>query len=556
MSILQGNFKRGPGNLLTEFVAVGVNALQSSPDGVTWTANSPPSAITYNGVCYSPQLKLWVAVGNGASHCTAQNGITWTNRTAAANANWQAVAWSPSLGLFAAVRDTGVNFSVGTSPTGQTWTLQAAPGGSWRSIRWNETLGLFIAVGAAGSNKIMTSPDGVNWTARTEASALAWQDVVFDGDGALGVALASDMSTSGAQSSPDGVNWTTRTVPRVAFSGVAYAQSVGLYVGVGTNVTSPANFYSASSPDGSTWTLGNLAAGTWNSVAWSDRLGKFVAVSSTGSNRIANSTDGATWSLSADAAGATLNYVGSASQDGTSNKRSNLTSFSGSGTDNSAGPSTSAFNVNAGTMIVVDVTREGTGDIDANGSFLTNNRGLTFVKQSSIAAFQSVPGKWYRIEKWWAYTPADLTGLTLSIQFNRTGSNNSYNTQMSIYGYSNVPKANGGNPFYSNSAANPKTASNLTGTASTMTATVDPRGIAKSVTMSSAVYRDTGLALSTQGVGMLPIHSIGTTNSSGNMNLVTEDKVSNKSLSATQAGAFVTSQAVWLVLTDVIDATP
>lgn len=127
---------------------------------------------------------------------------------------------------------------------------------------------------------------------------------------------------------------------------------------------------------------------------------------------------------------------------------------------------------------------------------------------------------------------------------------------MSVYGYSNVPKAATGSPFYSNSGANPASANSTSGTASTMTVNADPRGILATVVLAASVHRDTGNGASGAGSNMTVIHTLGPNSSSANMTFVNEDRVSNRALGAVQAGAFTTQQGVWAVLTDVIDATP
>ena len=55
-----------------------------------------------------------------------------------------------------------------TSRDGYSWKLQNAPPLDiwWKSVTYGN--GLFVAAGASGNNnRIMTSPDSVNWTIRT-----------------------------------------------------------------------------------------------------------------------------------------------------------------------------------------------------------------------------------------------------------------------------------------------------------------------------------------------------------------------------------------------------
>ena len=48
--------------------------------------------------------------------------------------------------------------------------------------------GLFVAVASSGTSRVMTSPDGINWTSRTAAESNCWTSVTY-GNG-LFVAVA------------------------------------------------------------------------------------------------------------------------------------------------------------------------------------------------------------------------------------------------------------------------------------------------------------------------------------------------------------------------------
>ncbi|TGL59030.1 hypothetical protein EHQ64_16635, partial [Leptospira sarikeiensis] len=48
------------------------------------------------------------------------------------------------------------------------WTARSASAASgWWGIAYGK--GLFVAVGDSGTNRVMTSPDGITWTSRTAA---------------------------------------------------------------------------------------------------------------------------------------------------------------------------------------------------------------------------------------------------------------------------------------------------------------------------------------------------------------------------------------------------
>ena len=107
---------------------------------------------------------------------------------------------------------------------------------------WSPELSLFVAVASGGTNRVMTSPDGITWTSRTSTSAcfsVCWSPE-------LSIFVAS--GTSGTISySPDGINWTAKSIS-------------------GSN--------------------------SWYSVCWSPELSIFVAVANSGTNRVITSNIG------------------------------------------------------------------------------------------------------------------------------------------------------------------------------------------------------------------------------------------------------------------------
>jgi hypothetical protein len=98
-----------------------------------------------------------------------------------------------------------------TSPDGINWTARTAPSpdnSAWRSITYGD--GLFVAVASSGTHKVMTSPDGINWTARTVPSPddSGWLSVTY-GNGLFVAGAAS--GTHKVMTSPDGINWSSKT---------------------------------------------------------------------------------------------------------------------------------------------------------------------------------------------------------------------------------------------------------------------------------------------------------------------------------------------------------
>ncbi|MFN7266808.1 MAG: hypothetical protein ACK5VB_04885 [Bacteroidota bacterium] len=198
--------------------------------------------------------------------------------------NWSSVTYGN--GLYVAVANSGTGNRVMTSPDGINWTSRtSASDNNWNSVTYGN--GLFVAVadgGPASANHVMTSPDGINWTSRS-ASSINWKSVTY-GNG-LFVAVSSTTTTARVMTSSDGITWTNRTTSsNINWSGVAYGN--GQFVAVAPNSV-------MTSPDGITWTARSAAAASdWKSITYGNGL--YVAVANNGTgNRVMTSPDGITW---------------------------------------------------------------------------------------------------------------------------------------------------------------------------------------------------------------------------------------------------------------------
>ena len=81
---------------------------------------------------------------------TAQTAVSsWTGYASSNDSNaWRNVCWSPELGLFVATAEVGTN-RVMTSPDGITWTGQTVPNNYWLGVCWSPQKSLFVAVAEA-----------------------------------------------------------------------------------------------------------------------------------------------------------------------------------------------------------------------------------------------------------------------------------------------------------------------------------------------------------------------------------------------------------------------
>lgn len=158
--------------------------------------------------------------------------------------------------------------------------------GSTNSTIYDSANPLFVAVSGNGVNQVMTSTDGITWTARAESQANAWYGVAY-GNG-LFVAIAND-GVNRVMTSPDGISWTNRTAAE-ANTWVDVTYGNGIFVAISSDGTNRV----MTSTDGTTWVArAAAAANTWEEITYGNGL--FVAVSSDGTNRVMTSTDGGAW---------------------------------------------------------------------------------------------------------------------------------------------------------------------------------------------------------------------------------------------------------------------
>lgn len=246
----------------------------------------------------APQARLEV-VGDIISA-----GTEWTTRTSAANNGWQSVAYGN--GRFVAVAGSGTGNRIMSSVDGMNWVIRTSAGDhAWRSVTYGN--GLFVAVACgisatscnttAGGSRVMTSPDGITWTARTAAADNQWQGVTY-GNG-LFVAVANSGTSNRVMTSPDGIVWTSRA-ESVGNSWVSVTFGNGTFVAVSNSGTSSNRvMYST---DGISWSTGTSASGnSWTSIAYGN--GVYVAVAATGTgDRVMSSADGQTFTTRTSAA--------------------------------------------------------------------------------------------------------------------------------------------------------------------------------------------------------------------------------------------------------------
>jgi hypothetical protein len=176
-------------------------------------------------------------------------------------------------------------------------------------------LGLFVAVAMSGvGNRVMTSPDGLNWTIRVSAADITWRDICYGTIGGVGMFVAVSSTAAGLgyiMTSLDGTTWTIRNAPS-GVSSIYYAVTFGdgkfVAISYGAGLSGvPVAIYST---DGINWLASNFyntfgMPDKWRSLAFGN--GKFVAISDTGSYAL-SSVDGINWEYRPCAALTAVNF--------------------------------------------------------------------------------------------------------------------------------------------------------------------------------------------------------------------------------------------------------
>lgn len=252
-------------------------------DITDWQASSPTHG--FRGMAFGNGM----FVGTFSLIQYSSDGITWN--TVPTGFSVEYVTFGN--GLFVAVgyaNVSGVLTSfIATSPNGINWTARTPSEAMWfQDIAFGN--GLFVAVARSGTNRIMTSANGITWTSRTTAITPTFTGVAY-GNG-IWVAVCDTSPGGTTFTSYDGINWDEQAT---AFS------STTIHFADGKFTTG-----SRYSVDGLTWIT--------NSIPFSPQditygNGYFVGVTNFGTNRIVYSTNAINWTAIPAASVATFESI-------------------------------------------------------------------------------------------------------------------------------------------------------------------------------------------------------------------------------------------------------
>ena len=196
----------------------------STDHGATWADATLPATKLWNCGCYNSTGQKFLLIDNAAYTATSSDGATWSaGGSMPASRDWKGVCWAPELSMYVAVAATGAvttNIAYSTDG-GATWnSVSHTNGVTFYSVAWNGSI--FCAFNATST--YYTSTDGINWAARTSPQSSL--SVVAASNGKF-VAVSTNGATSAYWSS-DGITWTAKALSvSVAAQASVYACVAG-----------------------------------------------------------------------------------------------------------------------------------------------------------------------------------------------------------------------------------------------------------------------------------------------------------------------------------------
>jgi len=184
------------------FVAIsstGDNRAAYSFDGMMWYNANAPFARSWEHLTYGNGLFVAVSPGGLDNIMISKNGIQWETIETTSNADWNDISYGN--GLFTAVGTASNNGpSVMTSTDGLTWnSMDLTSSNVWTSITFFK--GEFLAMSFTGSNRLMKSKNGMDWSNSANQDSVNWFNVYVIGDRLLsrssyGLIVTEGLATS------------------------------------------------------------------------------------------------------------------------------------------------------------------------------------------------------------------------------------------------------------------------------------------------------------------------------------------------------------------------
>lgn len=247
----------------------------------TWTSRTSPTNVNLAAVTFGKDT--FVAIGDYYGIAlTSPDGVSWTQRsTPIKNRYFTAAAYGN--GQFVAVGDVGKIIS---SPNGIQWTAQTS-GSSANLASVSFVNGRFVAVGSSGA--VLSSLNGSNWTSHTTGATNQWRGTSFMNGSYVVVGFSSPLNRAVVATGSD-LNQLHPISPGFNQGYFCVAQGAGKYVAGGWGG------YTLTSLNGTSWSNTNrIHFESINDLLFQENI--FIAVASAG--KLMTSPTGTNWTLRA-----------------------------------------------------------------------------------------------------------------------------------------------------------------------------------------------------------------------------------------------------------------
>ena len=286
-------------------------SLNVSTDGVVWQLRTSGTGVYISGFAYksTPSVEYLVSGGSGFI-ATSTDTITWILRTSGRTLGGAASIYYNSQ-YYALISTTLI-----TSTNGIQWSARTTPSPTTLYSVYSDGSNL---IANASTGRLITSTNGVIWVLRT--SGFGTTDILASsyGNNIYTIGGASGQFAS----STDTITWTSRnsSFGTTQINGIIYGNNTYVMAGqTGTITTSTdailstygQGAYLAISSDTITWTLRTTGSNTQNITALASNSGFYIAGnlrSITNTSNILVSTDSINWVVRTSPFSSTINSI-------------------------------------------------------------------------------------------------------------------------------------------------------------------------------------------------------------------------------------------------------
>ena len=233
------------------------------------------SVTSWNDICYSPELNLFVTVGNSGNILVSNNCTNWNLiNIGVTNINFLRVCWSPYLNIFVAVSNSNTVFGIYASYNGFQWIpCNASAFSTALSIIWVKELKMFVLVFNGSSVQCLLSSDGINWH-RGGLNNNSWSSVCWANKLGLLIACTNNSKTIGT--STNGIQWSYININDASNAGyntICWSEELNMIIV--SNTTNMAYSY-----NGTDWFISRNGI-LISQIIWSSQLQMFIGCGGT-----------------------------------------------------------------------------------------------------------------------------------------------------------------------------------------------------------------------------------------------------------------------------------